>query len=105
MGLHRCCIYRWLNKYDAGGFAALNSSKAKGPQTKITEKQRQQLAKLLLKNPTQLSFEFALWKIQMIAELCTKKEKEDQAKTLSFFFRETEKRCPFFLFIAVALMG
>lgn len=69
MGLHRCCIYRWLNKYDAGGFAALNSSKAKGPQTKITEKQRQQLAKLLLKNPTQLSFEFALWTIQMIAEL------------------------------------
>ena len=37
-GPHRSCIYRWLNKYDAGGLSALGSSKAKGPQPKTTEK-------------------------------------------------------------------
>ncbi len=72
-GLHRSCIYRWLNKYDAGGLESLDSSKAKGPQSKITAKQKQQLARMLLKNPTQLSFEYALWTIQMIVELIKKK--------------------------------
>ena len=65
-GLHRSCIYRWLNKYDLGGLAALDSTVAKGPESRITESQKQQLARLLLKNPTQLSFEFALWTIPMI---------------------------------------
>jgi transposase len=72
-GLHRSCIYRWLKKYDAGGLASLEASKAKGPQSKITKKQKQQLAGLLLKNPTQLSFEYALWTIEMIVVLIEKK--------------------------------
>jgi transposase len=72
-GLHRSCIYRWLNKYDAGGLISLDSTKAKGPQTRITEKQKQQLARFLLKNPTQLSFEYALWTIAMIVELIERK--------------------------------
>ena len=72
-GLHRSCIYRWLNKYDLGGLPALDSTVAKGPESRITENQKQQLARLLLKNPTQLSFEFALWTIPMIVELIKRK--------------------------------
>jgi len=72
-GLHRSCIYRWLNKYDAGGLVALDSSKAKGPQARITGKQKQQLARFLLKNPTQLCFGYALWTIPMIVELIERK--------------------------------
>ena len=62
-----------MNKYDAGGLASLKASKAKGPQSKITGRQKQQLARLLLKNPTQLSFEYALWTLPMIVELIEKK--------------------------------
>lgn len=72
-GLHRSCIYRWLNRYDMGGLPALDSTVAKGPEAKMTEREKQQLARLLLKNPTQLSFEFALWTIAMIVELIKKK--------------------------------
>lgn len=72
-GLHRSCIYRWLNKYDIGGLGSLDSRKAKGPASKITFQQKQQLARMLLKNPTQLSFEYALWTIQMIVDLIERK--------------------------------
>lgn len=74
-GLHRSCIYRWLNKYDVGGLESLDSRKAKGPASKITPQQKQQLGKMLLKNPTQLSFEYALWTIQMIVDLIERKFK------------------------------
>ena len=72
-GLHRSCIYRWLNKYDAGGLDALKSSKALGPETKLTAHEKQRLANYLLKNPTQLKFDYALWTIEMIKELIKQK--------------------------------
>lgn len=72
-GLHRATIYKWLSKYDAHGFEGLKSSKAKGPAPKLTAKQEQQLGGLLLKNPLQLKFEYALWTIDMITELISQK--------------------------------
>lgn len=72
-GLHRANIYKWLKKYDKGGFAALSSSKSNGPSAYISVKQKQQLAKYLLKNPTQMRFEYALWTIPMVVELIAKK--------------------------------
>jgi len=72
-GLHRSCIYKWLKKYDKGGLAALVSSKAKGPESKLSAKQKQQLAKVLLKNPTQLKFAYALWTLAMIVILIEQK--------------------------------
>lgn len=72
-GLHRSCIYRWLNKYEAGGLDALKSSKALGPETKMTDGEKQRLAKYLLKNPAQLRFDYALWTIEMIKELIKQK--------------------------------
>lgn len=72
-GLHRANIYKWLSKYDANGFEGLKSTKSKGPTPKLTQKQEQQLGKLLLKNPLQLQFEYALWTIDMITELISRK--------------------------------
>lgn len=72
-GLHRANIYKWLSKYDADGFEGLKSSKSKGPTPKLTAKQEQHLGKLLLKNPLQLQFEYALWTIDMITELISRK--------------------------------
>lgn len=68
-GLHRSNIYKWLEKYDANGFGALRSAKSKGPAPKLSLKQKERLANYLLKNPTQLRFEYALWTVPMIVEL------------------------------------
>jgi transposase len=71
--LHRANIYKWLAKYDAGGFTALKSNKAKGPTPKLSEKQMQQLVKILCKNPLQLRFEYALWTVEMVGQLIAQK--------------------------------
>ena len=70
-GLHRANIYKWLKVYDTSGFSGLQSTKSKGPKPRITEKQKQHLYNYLLKNPTQLKFEYALWTVEMIVELIT----------------------------------
>ncbi|MBS1936925.1 MAG: IS630 family transposase [Bacteroidetes bacterium] len=72
-GLHRANIYKWLARYDAGGLEALMSTKAKGPEPKLTGKQKRVLLGYLLKNPLQLKFEFGLWTVAMVAELIEKK--------------------------------
>lgn len=72
-GLHRTNIYKWLRQYDAYGFDGLKSSKSLGPTPKLSTKQESQLAKLLLKNPLQLKFDYALWTIDMITELIHQK--------------------------------
>jgi transposase len=72
-GLHRTNIYKWLRWYDAAGFDGLKSSKSKGPAPKMSLKQELQLSKLLLKSPLQLKFDYALWTIDMIAELISQK--------------------------------
>src|SRR5271169_3290432 len=72
-GLHRANIYKWLKKYDKGGFDSLRSTKAKGPTSKISPQQKQRLAKYLLKSPTQLRFEYALWTVPMVVELIAMK--------------------------------
>lgn len=72
-GLHRANIYKWLKKFARGGFAALHSSKAKGPTPQLKNWQKNKLAGYLLKNPTQLRFEYALWTVPMVVELIAMK--------------------------------
>lgn len=73
LGLHRGTIYKWLKIYDNTGMVGLDSTKAKGPEPKLTGIQKQRLYKYLTKNPLQLKFEFALWTIEMIAEVIYRK--------------------------------
>jgi transposase len=72
-GLHRTNIYKWLRKYDEGGFTALKSNKAKGPTPRLTDRQLDRLSSILLKNPIQLKFEYALWTVDMVGELIASK--------------------------------
>jgi transposase len=72
-GLHRANIYKWLEKYDKGGFDCLRSTKSSGPAPKLSPIQKQRLAKYLLTNPTQFRFEYALWTVPMVVELIAMK--------------------------------
>ncbi len=60
-------------RYDAYRFERLKSTKSKGTTPKLKQKQEQQLAGMLLKNPLQLRFEYTLWAIDMITELIERK--------------------------------
>lgn len=72
-GLHRSNIYKWLAKFDEGGYEALKGTKAKGPEPKLSAKQKESLIKLICKNPLQLKFEYALWTVDMVVQLILKK--------------------------------
>lgn len=74
MGLCRTTIYRWLRAYDKGGFAALKSTKACGPEPKLDEKQRQKVRRWIVgKDPRQYGFDFGLWTRRIVAELIKEK--------------------------------
>jgi len=46
--LCRTTIYRWLRAYDVGGDAALKSSKASGPEPKLSQQQKMKVRKWIL---------------------------------------------------------
>lgn len=71
--LHRTVIYKWLRLFRKGGWEALKSTKAPGPEPKLTPREKQRLGKLLMKNPLQLHFDFGLWTLEMVRELIRQK--------------------------------
>lgn len=73
LGFGRTVIYDWLKKYQEGGWQALKSSKAKGPEPKITKQEEKKLKRWLTKNPRQLAIDFGLWTLTSIQELLQKK--------------------------------
>lgn len=84
LGFHRSCIYDWLKLYRKGGYKALKSSKAKGPEPKIGRTEEKKLIRWLMKDPRQLHFDFGLWTLEMIQELIRQKfNKEMHVTTVS----------------------
>jgi transposase len=74
MGLGRTSIYRWLDKFEDGGLAALAEKIAAGPEPKLTDQQRQQVRRWIVgKDPRQYGFEFGLWTRQIVADLILKR--------------------------------
>jgi transposase len=74
LGMHRSNVFRWLQAYHAGGFAALKARKISGRPSKLNARQMQWLYRTIVgKNPMQLGFSFALWTREMIRELILKK--------------------------------
>jgi len=71
--LHRTNIYKWLRLFRKGGWGALKSTKAPGPEPKLTQQEKQRLARMLMKNPLQLHFDFGLWTLEMVQELIVQK--------------------------------
>lgn len=70
LGLCRTSIYPWLREYRAEGWDALVESIAKGPEPKLTEKQRERVRRWILgKDPRQYGFDFGLWTRSIVREL------------------------------------
>jgi transposase len=70
LGFSRSCIYEWLARYRAGGWQALKAVPLKGRPPKITGRQMKWIYNtVIMKNPLQFKFEFALWTRAMIRAL------------------------------------
>jgi transposase len=68
--LCRTTIYPWLRRYDKEGLDALKASKAKGPASKLSDKQKQKVRGWMIgKDPRQYGFDFGLWTRKIVAEM------------------------------------
>jgi transposase len=73
-GFCRNYLYPWLERFRAGGWAALAEQIAEGPPGKLTEKQRQQVRRWILgKDPRQHGFDFGLWTRRIVQQLIQEK--------------------------------
>jgi transposase len=70
LGFCRTAIYPWLRTYEDKGMEALVEKIAQGPESKFTEKQRQQVKGWILgKDPRQYGFDFGLWSRRIVQSL------------------------------------
>ena len=70
LGLCRTSIYPWLRRYQDEGLAALAERISRGPEPKLSEKQRQQVRRWILgKDPRQHGFDFGLWTRRIVQTL------------------------------------
>lgn len=70
LGFCRTSMYRWLHEYKESGYDALVESIAKGPEPKLSEKQRQQVRRWILgKDPRQYGLDYGLWTRKIVQEL------------------------------------
>jgi transposase len=70
LGFSRTAIYPWLRKFEEQGWDSLVERIARGPEPKLTEKQRQQIKRWILgKDPRQYGFDFGLWSRRIVQAL------------------------------------
>lgn len=65
-GVSRAPVFRWQQKYDAGGPAGLETKKTPGPAYRLSPTQMSQLYAMVSGcDPRQLEFDFGLWTRRM----------------------------------------
>jgi transposase len=70
LGIYRTSIYKWLRAHKKGGHQALKSTVAKGPQPKLSDKQKDRVRRWIIgQDPRQYGFDFGLWTRSIIAEM------------------------------------
>lgn len=73
LDVHHDTVSKWVRAYRAEGDSALASSKAKGPDSKLTDVQVRRLRRIIIgKNPRQLNFGVNLWTVPVIADAIEK---------------------------------
>ena len=74
LGFSHRAIYPWLRKYRDKGMEALVEKIARGPEPKLTEKQRHRVRRWILgKDPRQYGFDFGLWSRRIVQTLIQEK--------------------------------
>ena len=74
LGFCRTTIYKWLDKYEVEGWAALAERIAAGPEPRLSEKQRERVRRWIVgKDPRQYGFLFGLWTRRIVATLIQEK--------------------------------
>lgn len=74
LGMCRTAIYPWLLQHRKKGLAGLLMRKARGPERKLDEKQRQQVRRWIVgKDPRQYGFDFGLWTRKIVGRLIEEK--------------------------------
>src|SRR6201987_5476490 len=69
-GVSRAIVFRWQQKYDAGGPLALETKKTPGPAARLSPTQMSQLYAMVTGcDPRQLQFDFGLWTRKIIRDL------------------------------------
>jgi transposase len=82
LGFSRTAIYPWLRKFEEAGWDSLVERIARGPEPKLTEKQRQQVKRWILgKDPRQYGFDFGLWSRKIVQVLIQERMKVELALT------------------------
>ena len=65
----RQSVARWVHQYRAQGQSALRKAGRAGRMPRLSEKQRQQLEKLLVAGPERIGYETPLWSCPRVADL------------------------------------
>lgn len=66
----RAMLFRWQQKYDQGGPAALGTKKTPGPASRLSPTQMSQLYAIITgSDPRQIQFNFGLWTRKIIRDL------------------------------------
>jgi len=69
-GFSRTAIYPWLRKFEDRGWDALVERIAKGPDPRLSEKQRQQVKRWIIgKDPRQYGLDYGLWSRRIVQAL------------------------------------
>jgi transposase len=69
-GVSRAIVFRWQQKYDGGGPAALETKKTPGPASRLSPTQMSQLYAIITGcDPRQVQFDFGLWTRKIIRDL------------------------------------
>lgn len=70
LDVHHGTVCKWVAMYKVSGDEALASSKAPGPEPKLTDMQVAQVRRVIVgKNPRQLNFGPALWTLALVKQL------------------------------------
>ena len=76
MDVGESTVLEWMRKYRAGGLAAVSTKFASGRPTALTDRQLLELLTLIVGcDPRQLSFGFALWTRELVADLIRRRFK------------------------------
>ena len=61
LGIHRSTIYNWLSSYNEGGFTNLKLRLSPGRPPIVKGRQLKWIYQMIIKDPQQMKFPFALW--------------------------------------------